>query len=59
MQTKGIATITAAQLLITAGDNPERIASEAAFAMLYGAAPTPASTAVTTQQRTPPRTASR
>ena len=39
VQTKGIATITAAQLLITAGDNPERLHSEAAFAMLCGAAP--------------------
>lgn len=51
MQAKGIATITAAQLLITAGDNPERIASEAAFAMLCGAAPIPASSGRTTRHR--------
>ena len=41
VQTKGIATITAGQLLITAGDNPERLRSEAAFAMLCGAAALP------------------
>jgi hypothetical protein len=36
----GIAAVTAARLLITAGDSSDRIHSEAAFAMLYGAAPT-------------------
>ena len=51
MQAKGIATITATQLLITAGDNPERIASKAAFAMLCGAAPIPASSGRTTRHR--------
>lgn len=51
MQAKGIATITAAQLLITAGDNPERIASKAAFAMLCGTAPIPASSGRTTRHR--------
>ena len=51
VQTKGIATITAAQLLITAGDNPERLRSEAAFAMLCGAAPLPASSGKTTRHR--------
>lgn len=33
----------AAQLLVTAGENPERMRSEAAFAMLCGVAPLPAS----------------
>ena len=51
VQAKGIATITAAQLLITAGDNLERIVSEAAFAMLCGAAPIPASSGRTTRRR--------
>ena len=51
LQTHGIATITAAQLLITAGDNPERIHSEAAFAMLCGTAPIPASSGKTTRYR--------
>lgn len=32
----------AAQLLVTAGENPERMRSEAAFAMLCGVAPLPA-----------------
>lgn len=35
---------TAAQLLITAGENPERLHSEAAFAHLCGVAPIPTST---------------
>jgi transposase len=36
----GIGIDTAAQLLITAGDNPDRLRSEAAFARLVGVAPT-------------------
>lgn len=51
VQAKGISAITAAQLLITAGDNPERVASEAAFAMLCGAAPIPASSGRTNRHR--------
>ena len=51
VQARGIATITAAQLLITAGDNPERLRSEAAFAMLCGAAPLPASSGKTNRHR--------
>ena len=37
----------AAQLLVTAGENPERMRSEAAFAMLCGVAPLPASSGKT------------
>lgn len=51
VQTHGIKVITAAQLLITAGDNPERLHSEAAFAMLCGVAPLPASSGKTTRHR--------
>lgn len=51
VQVRGIQAITAAQLLITAGDNPDRIHSEAAFAMLCGAAPIPASSGKTTRHR--------
>lgn len=51
VQASGIATVTAAQLLITAGDNPDRVQSEAAFAMLCGAAPIPASSGRTTRHR--------
>lgn len=40
---EGIGTDTAASLLIAAGDNPERLRSEAAFAHLCGVAPIPAS----------------
>ncbi len=39
----GIGYDTAAQLLVTAGDNLQRIATDAAFARLCGAAPLPAS----------------
>jgi transposase len=40
---EGVGTDTAASLLIAAGDNPERLENEAAFAHLCGAAPIPAS----------------
>lgn len=49
--TKGIGTITAAQLLVTAGDNPERLTGEAAFAALCGASPIPASSGKTNRHR--------
>jgi transposase len=39
----GIGIDTAGQLAVTAGDNPQRLRSEAAFAHLCGAAPIPAS----------------
>ncbi len=40
---KGVGTDTAVSLLIAAGDNPERLRSEAAFAHLCGVAPVEAS----------------
>ncbi|MCX5345997.1 IS110 family transposase [Streptomyces atratus] len=39
----GVGTETSGQLLITAGDNPDRLRSEASFAHLCGAAPVPSS----------------
>ena len=48
---KGIGPVTGAQLLVTAGDNPERLRSEAAFAALCGASPIPASSGKTTRHR--------
>jgi transposase/DNA-binding XRE family transcriptional regulator len=51
LQAKGIGVICAAQLLIVAGDNPQRIRNEAAFAMMCGAAPIPASSGKTTRHR--------
>jgi transposase len=42
---------TVAQLLITAGDNPERLRSEAAFAALCGVSPIPASSGQTRRHR--------
>jgi transposase len=47
----GVGTETASQLLITAGDNPDRVRSEAAFAMLCGVAPLPASSGKTQRHR--------
>ena len=47
----GIGTDTAGQLLITVGDNPDRVHSEAAFAMLCGVAPLPASSGKTQRHR--------
>jgi len=50
----GVGPHTAAQLLITAGQNLERLGSEAAFAQLCGAAPIPASSGKTTRHRLNP-----
>ena len=47
----GVGPDTAAQLLVTAGNNPDRITSEAAFAMLCGVAPLPASSGRTQRHR--------
>ena len=47
----GIANATAAELLLLAGDNPERIHSEGAFAKLCGACPIPASSGRTNRHR--------
>ncbi|WP_033344628.1 IS110 family RNA-guided transposase [Catenuloplanes japonicus] len=47
----GVGPDVAAQLLITAGDNPGRLRSEAAFAMLCGVAPLPASSGRTHRHR--------
>lgn len=47
----GCGPITAAQLLITAGDNPQRLRSAASFAALCGVAPVPASSGRTHRHR--------
>jgi transposase len=47
----GVGYETAAQLLITIGDNPDRIHTEAAFAALCGVAPIPASSGKTDRHR--------
>ncbi|OZD67252.1 hypothetical protein CH263_11495 [Rhodococcus sp. 06-1059B-a] len=47
----GVGYETAAQLLITIGDNHERISTEAAFANLCGVAPIPASSGKTNRNR--------
>lgn len=48
---RGVGPNSAAQLLITAGGNSERLRSEAAFAALCGTAPVPASSGKTTRHR--------
>ena len=47
----GVGFDTAAKLLVAAGDNPERIRNEAAFAHLCGVAPIPASSGKTIRHR--------
>lgn len=47
----GIGIEIAGQLLVTAGDNPARMTSDAAFAMLCGVAPLPASSGMTQRHR--------
>ena len=47
----GVGPDTAATLLTTAGSNPERLRSEAAFAALCGASPIPASSGKTNRHR--------
>jgi transposase len=51
MGLRGVGPIVAAQLLTAAGDNPQRMHSEAAFAKLCGACPIPASSGNTTRHR--------
>jgi transposase len=47
----GIGPDTAAEVLIVAGDNPQRIRTEPAWAKLCGVAPIPASSGTTTRHR--------
>lgn len=47
----GIGADTAAEMLIVAGDNADRVRSEAAFAKLCGVSPIPASSGKTTRHR--------
>ncbi|WP_405781074.1 IS110 family transposase [Streptomyces sp. NBC_01378] len=49
--THGVGPDTAAQLLVSAGGNPDRMRTEAAFAALCGAAPVPASSGKTNRHR--------
>ena len=51
LQRHGIGVEIAAQMLLTAGDNPDRLRSEASFAMLCGVAPLPASSGKTCRHR--------
>ncbi len=48
---RGVGTESAAQLLSTCGDNPDRLSCEAAFASLCGVSPVPASSGRTKRHR--------
>jgi transposase len=48
---RGVGIDTAASLLVAIGDNPERLKSEASFALLCGVAPVPASSGKTVRHR--------
>lgn len=48
---KGVGPVVGAQLLITAGDNPDRLRSSASFAALCGTAPIPVSSGRTDRYR--------
>ena len=51
LEVYGVGYDTAAKLLVAAGDNPQRIRSEAAWAHLCGVAPIPASSGKTARHR--------
>lgn len=51
LEQHGVGPDTAAALLITAGDNPDRLANQAAFAALCGVNPIDASSGKTTRRR--------
>lgn len=51
MSIRGVGPTTAAQLLLTAGGNPDRLRTEASFAALCGTAPVPASSGKTSRHR--------
>ena len=51
LELQGVGPDTAATLLITAGDNPQRLASEASFAALCGVSPIEASSGKTQRLR--------
>jgi transposase len=51
LEVNGVGAVVASQRLVTFGDNPERMGSEAAFAALAGVAPVPASSGQTNRHR--------
>lgn len=51
IQCKCVGVQSATQLMVAVGDNPERLRSEAAFAMLCGVAPVPVSSGMTYRHR--------
>ena len=58
MAIKGVGPVVGAQLLLTAGDNPDRLRSSPSFAALCGTAPIPVSSGRTDRHRLSRRLAS-
>lgn len=54
LELEGVGAENAGELLVTAGDNPDRLASEAGFSMLCGTSPIPASSGKTVRHRLNP-----
>lgn len=54
LELEGVGIENAGELLVTAGDNPDRLASEAGFSMLCGASPIPASSGKIVRHRLNP-----
>jgi hypothetical protein len=54
LEKEGVGIENAGELLVTAGDNPERLRSEAGFSMLCAASPIPASSGKTVRHRLNP-----
>ena len=51
LELPGMGVDSAGEFLVAAGDNPERLGSEASFAMMSGACPIPASSGKTNRHR--------
>ncbi len=51
LELPGMGVESAGEFLVAAGDNPERLVSEASFAMMCGACPIPASSGKTKRHR--------
>ena len=51
VELKCVGAQSAAQIMVTVGDNPDRLKSEASFAMLCGVAPVPVSSGMTYRHR--------
>ena len=51
LELEGVGTENAGAVLVAVGENPDRLRSEASFAMMYGVCPVPASSGKTQRHR--------